>query len=67
MYQRVPANTRRTKGTNAGDVHKMLRNISKHKLEPAENLRILKRPLGTSEGKMRTLEEDLTGILEKDK
>lgn len=45
----------------------MLRNISKHKLEPAENLRILKRPLGTSEGKMRTLEEDLTGILEKDK
>ena len=35
-YQRVPANTRRTKGINAGDIHKMLKNISKHKLEPAE-------------------------------
>lgn len=50
-YQGDPANTRRTKGINAGDIHKMLKNISKHKLEPAENLRILKRPLRTTEGK----------------
>ena len=52
-YQGDPANTRRTKGINAGDIHKMLKNISKHKLEPAENLRILKRPLRTTEGKWR--------------